>query len=82
MAGAPRLPRDLDPARVLLADVDGDGAADLVVLDARGVTVWVNRGGGAWSEPITVPLPIFEPSSVSLDTGALRNRAHSPREVM
>ena len=40
--------------RVLLGDVDGDGAADLVCVENRQVTLCVNRGGESWSEPLTV----------------------------
>lgn len=54
MADSPRLPRDQDPARILLGDVDGDGLADLVRVDPTGVTVWINRSGSGWSEPFTV----------------------------
>jgi len=54
MANSPRLPYSYDPRRVLLGDIDGDGAADLVYVDADHVTVWLNRSGNAWSDPITV----------------------------
>ena len=40
-----------DPARLLLGDVDGDGVADLVYVDRGRVTVWINQGGNAWSDP-------------------------------
>jgi RHS repeat-associated protein len=46
-----RLPFDFDPARALLADVDGDGAADLVYVSDRMVTLWINQSGNALSEP-------------------------------
>lgn len=54
MADSPRLPRDQDPGRILLGDIDGDGLADLVRVDPTGITVWINRSGGGWSEPFTV----------------------------
>ena len=54
MRNAPRFPWGFDPRRVLLGDVDGDGAADLVYVEDRQVTVWVNRGGATWSDPITI----------------------------
>ena len=54
MRNAPRLPWGFDARRILLGDVDGDGAADLVVVDDRRVTLCVNRGGGSWSDPITI----------------------------
>ena len=40
--------------RVLLGDVDGDGLADLVYVDAGRVTVWINQGGNGWSDPIVI----------------------------
>lgn len=45
MAGAPALPFDSDPASVLLVDLDGDGCADLLVVDRGRVSWWVNRSG-------------------------------------
>jgi len=54
MAGAPQLPADYDPRRLLLGDVDGDGAADLVYVGDGWVTLWINRSGNGWSEPVTV----------------------------
>jgi len=54
MRGAPELPTGYDPRRLLLGDVDGDGTADLVYVDNRTVTVWLNRGGESWSRPIRI----------------------------
>ena len=54
MRNAPRLPSGYDPARLLLGDVDGDGLADLVYVGDDDVTLWVNRCGDAWSDPVTV----------------------------
>jgi hypothetical protein len=53
MAEAPPLP-GYDPRRVLLGDVDGDGVDDLVYVGDNDVTIWINRGGRAWSPPIRV----------------------------
>ncbi|MEK9140372.1 MAG: FG-GAP-like repeat-containing protein, partial [Nitrospirota bacterium] len=49
-----RLPQNFDPQRVLLGDVDGDGLADLLYVSDREVTLWINRTGHAWSNPITI----------------------------
>ncbi|GFJ85826.1 toxin TcdB middle/N-terminal domain-containing protein [Phytohabitans houttuyneae] len=57
MQDGPRLPFGYDPARLMLGDVDGDGLADLVYSDGDRVTVWFNRSGNGWSEPVTVPGP-------------------------
>lgn len=48
------LPFEYDPQRVLLGDVDGDGLADLLYVSDREVTLWINRYGNGWSEPITI----------------------------
>ncbi|HEU4328718.1 MAG TPA: SpvB/TcaC N-terminal domain-containing protein [Roseiflexaceae bacterium] len=55
MRGSLRLPPSYNPANVLLGDVDGDGAADLVYVDNNSVTLWLNRSGDAWSDPISIP---------------------------
>jgi RHS repeat-associated protein len=47
----PPLPEGFDPRRVLLGDLDGDGVADLVYVQADRVTVWINQGGERWSAP-------------------------------
>ncbi|MHC3469375.1 SpvB/TcaC N-terminal domain-containing protein [Streptomyces sp. 7R007] len=55
MRQSPRLPDGYDPRRVLLGDVDGDGAADLVYVDHGRVLVWGNRSGDAWTAgPVTI----------------------------
>jgi RHS repeat-associated protein len=60
MASSPRLPPDVDPGRLFLTDVNGDGLADLVYVEADRVRVWLNRSGNAWSDEVTIsgtPLP-------------------------
>ena len=54
MASSPALPFNYDPARVLVGDIDGDGAADLVYVGGGQVTIWINRSGNSWSDPITI----------------------------
>jgi RHS repeat-associated protein len=54
MSNSPRLPLDYDPRRILLGDVDGDGLADLIYVDNGKITLCVNRGGNAWSDPIEI----------------------------
>lgn len=51
MTGAPVLPFDVDPTRVLVVDVDGDGCADVVRLDDGMLTWWPNRAGGGFAAP-------------------------------
>jgi YD repeat-containing protein len=69
MRRSPALPEGFDPRRLLLGDVDGDGAADLVYVDDGRVLLWGNQTGGAWTEtPVvtagTAELP--DPSAVRL----------------
>lgn len=52
MRNNPRFPRSFDPRRVLVGDVDGDGAANLVYVDHGRVVVWINQAGNAWSGPV------------------------------
>ena len=55
MANAPRLAWPFDPRRVMLADLDGSGCADLVYVHGDHVDYWFNRSGNAWSEKAVVP---------------------------
>ena len=54
MRSSPKLPTGYRPDRLLLGDLDGDGLADLVYAAAGTVTVWFNRGGDAWSQPLSL----------------------------
>jgi RHS repeat-associated protein len=55
MRRSPRLPDGYDPRRVLLGDLDGDGAADLIYVDHGRVLLWGNQSGNAWTEqPVTI----------------------------
>ena len=54
MTSPPLLPRGYDPRRLFAVDVDGDGCADFVYVDAGRVTVWYNRGGVAVGAPQTI----------------------------
>ncbi|MEW6517222.1 MAG: SpvB/TcaC N-terminal domain-containing protein [candidate division FCPU426 bacterium] len=54
MRHSPRFPEQVDPRRVLLGDADGDGAADLIFVEDAQVTLWLNRQGNAWGEPVVV----------------------------
>src|SRR5207248_7043701 len=55
MHRSPRLPDGYDPRRVLLGDLDGDGAADLAYVDDGRVLLWGNQCGNAFTDqPITI----------------------------
>ncbi|MGW1545184.1 toxin TcdB middle/N-terminal domain-containing protein [Streptomyces sp. NPDC002309] len=54
MASPPAFDRDFDPKRVFLADVNGDGVADLVYVGPATVTVWFNRLGKGFSSPLRI----------------------------
>lgn len=54
MYNSPHLPLDYDPQRILLGDIDGDGAADVVYVENDQVTLWVNQSGNGWSAPIPI----------------------------
>ena len=51
MTSAPTLPYDVDPARVQVVDVDGDGCADVVLLRDGALTWWPNRSGDGFGAP-------------------------------
>lgn len=57
-----------DPKRLLLGDVDGDGAADLVYVSSGHITVWINQDGNAWSDPIVIhgTPPVTDATAVRL----------------
>ncbi len=55
MANSPRVRTD-DGTQVLLADVDGDGCADLVLAGPRGLEIVPNQSGVAWGDPHVDPL--------------------------
>lgn len=44
------------PSDLVLKDIDGDCDVDLTVVDALGVHVLLNAGGGAWNTAQTLPL--------------------------
>lgn len=46
-----------DPRYLHLADVTGTGASDLLYLDGKQATVWLNLSGNGWSAPLTIALP-------------------------
>ena len=55
LSPAPAFSRNHDPNRLFLVDVDGDGCADLVYVDALSVTLWRTTGATQLADPLTVP---------------------------
>jgi RHS repeat-associated protein len=61
MLGSPRIRRQSSDDAVVLADVDGDGCADLVYIAGGVLTVYPNQNGQGFAGPITVegvPAPV------------------------
>src|SRR5262249_34226063 len=54
MRNSPRFPLHYDPRRVLLGDVNGDGLADIIYVDDRRISLWINQSGNAWSDEIRI----------------------------
>ncbi|HEX6044699.1 MAG TPA: SpvB/TcaC N-terminal domain-containing protein, partial [Pyrinomonadaceae bacterium] len=54
MSHSPKFPLNYDPSRILIGDVDGDGAADIVYVSDRSITLWINQSGNSWSDPIQI----------------------------
>lgn len=64
---APQAPHRLDPRRVLVTDVDGDGCADLVYLDDARVLLWQWAGTRVLAPPrVVAGLPPTSPGHFRL----------------
>ncbi|MQT77837.1 SpvB/TcaC N-terminal domain-containing protein [Pseudomonas helleri] len=48
---------DFDASRVLLADLDGSGAADILYLNAQTIDIYMNQCGNAFAARQSVPWP-------------------------
>ena len=65
MGHSPRLPRGIGHGLILLADLVGDGCADLVAFADGGLIVWPNRNGTGFGDPIVInPVPSPLPGTV------------------
>jgi len=68
LLNGPRLPGRFDPKRIFLADINGDGLADLVYVASGSVHFWINRSGNAWSDEqvITCAPPVTDVDSIRI----------------
>jgi RHS repeat-associated protein len=62
MANAPHIEADFDPRRLLLADLNGTGCADLIYVDFDRVHFWFNRCGNAFGPQETIAGTPIAPS--------------------
>jgi len=54
MKNSPTLPSYLELNRVLIGDIDGDGLADIVLIENDRIKIYINQSGTAWSNEITI----------------------------
>ena len=58
MANAPKFGLEFNPNRLFLADLDGSGTTDLIYLQANQALIYLNQSGNAFSDVLTLPLPV------------------------
>lgn len=56
MASPPRFPEGYRDERVFLADIDGDGCADVIYADYNRALIWINQNGNGFATPIEIPV--------------------------
>src|SRR6185436_16233893 len=60
LGNAPLFGGAFDAQRIILADLDGSGASDLVYAEARRLLIYRNQSGNGFAaEPLIVPLPAY-----------------------
>lgn len=67
VSGVAAPPVDLGDPHIFLADMTGDGSADLVRVDGGGVTYWPYLGRGRWDAPVTMANPPQLPFNVQVN---------------
>ncbi|AOK31435.1 MULTISPECIES: SpvB/TcaC N-terminal domain-containing protein [Burkholderia] len=50
-------PATFNPKQVLLADLDGSGATDLIYVEQDHLTLYLNESGNGFAAPVNLPLP-------------------------
>jgi len=68
LGNGPHLPGRYDPRRVFLADINGDGLADLIYVGAESVHYWINQNGNTWSarQSIACSPPVTDADSIRI----------------
>lgn len=46
-----------DPANLYLADIDGNGSANIIYAHSDHLDIYINQSGNCFSEPVKLPLP-------------------------
>jgi RHS repeat-associated protein len=55
MTDPPQFPSGYREDRIVVTDIDGDGCADVLYLDADRTIIWLNCAGALFSSPIEIP---------------------------
>lgn len=48
---------NFDTARLFLADTDGSGTVDIIIVEPKGAKLYVNQNGNSFSKPMTISFP-------------------------
>ena len=77
MANSPQFPEDFDSSRIFLVDTDGSGTADIIYINARQATLYLNFNGNAFKDPITIDLPSIYSSTDQIAFADIFGRGNS-----
>ena len=54
---APFISENFDVNNILLADIDGSGLCDIIILRTKSIDVYFNENGNSFSKPLSITLP-------------------------
>ncbi|EIY4985239.1 SpvB/TcaC N-terminal domain-containing protein [Enterobacter hormaechei] len=57
LPGFTREKEDFDPGRLLLADLDGSGSADIIYVSANHIDIYMNQSGNRYGDPVSLFFP-------------------------